>query len=433
MNNCLTNEENQARLKRARRVYAAAAVFGGLALVYLLWALRDLILPAVIGMVIAYICLPLIGYLRARGFSRFWAVITLFGCFWLALFTVVSLISGAIPDKKKELELQVRVRYKIDEKFDRLMGIDTGRKGNWLYKLTGRELQPLKDQLDRVLRLSESERLLFEEFYRHPEEAGGLEPVPEKYRQYYQANRRRDFETAKARQSGEEQHPGLAAPAGSGEETSLLVMIVDALSLWLITPLVFLVLLFDDGRLKKTFVRWVSNRYFEVSLTVLDNINEALGKYLRGTALECFLVGLFFTFLLLVVGLEIEWAATIGLIAGLSNAIPFLGPVIGLVVGLLYAVLAEEIAPLVPLVTIDNLPVAILAVVAVVQFLDNAVFQPYILGSAVDLHPLVVIFGVMGGAVLFGFAGMLFAIPAIVVIKVVVATMFREMRAYYII
>jgi predicted PurR-regulated permease PerM len=128
-----------------------------------------------------------------------------------------------------------------------------------------------------------------------------------------------------------------------------------------------------------------------------------------------------------------RWAAAIGAIAGLANAIPFLGPLIGLIIGLLYAVMSEEINPILPFINDYNLLPAIVAAVALVQLLDNAIFQPYILGSAVDLHPLAVILGVIGGALLFGFAGMLLAIPVIMVIKVVVTTFFRQLRAYYLI
>ena len=128
-----------------------------------------------------------------------------------------------------------------------------------------------------------------------------------------------------------------------------------------------------------------------------------------------------------------QWAATIGIIAGLANAIPFLGPGIGLLVGVLYAIMAEDVSPVLPFIDGENLLLAILVVVAIVQLADNALFQPYVLGSAVDLHPLTVILGVTGGAVIFGFTGMLFAIPVIMVIKVIVSTLFRQFRAYYII
>jgi predicted PurR-regulated permease PerM len=95
--------------------------------------------------------------------------------------------------------------------------------------------------------------------------------------------------------------------------------------------------------------------------------------------------------------------------------------------------MAEEVSPVLPFINSGNLLPAILVVVAIVQLADNAIFQPYVLGSAVDLHPLTVVFGVMGGAVIFGFTGMLFAIPAIMIGKVVITTLFRQFRAYNII
>jgi len=438
MSNYLTSEESLRRQNRATVVYSTATVLTLVVTVYLLWALREMILPAIIGMVMAYICLPLIGYLKDKGLPRLWAVICLSALFCLFLFSTINLVGNIIPDQKTELELQVRFSYKINEKFNRIMGLEDGRKtGNWFYTLFGKELEPLRGSLADVLRLSEEDHQLFSEFYRQEKKAG-LDPLTERYWQYHQANRQRDAEKTKLakkprRKAATGEKPPAAAGENSGGRSSLLLMIFNALSLWLITPLVFLVLLFDDGKLKKSLVRAVPNRYFELTLTILENINEALGRYLRGTAIECFLVGTSFTLCLFLVGLDMQWAATIGIIAGLANAIPFLGPGIGLLVGVLYAIMAEDVSPVLPFITGENVLLAIIAVVAIVQLADNALFQPYILGSAVDLHPLTVILGVTGGAVIFGFAGMLFAIPAIMVIKVVVSTLFRQFRAYYII
>lgn len=405
--------------------------------VYLIWALRELILPIIIGMVMAYICLPLIDYLKGKRFSRFWAIIFLFGTFCLSLFYIINLIGQVVPDQREELELKVRVRYKIDQKFNQIMGLGSFAiidGGNFFYSLLGKEIEPLKDSVDQVLRLSDSERKMLEKLHAASsatvKAAGG-----EKYWDYYQVNRRRDAERKRQQEivkNDLRQEPD-ATPESTGGGESLLLVMFNAISLWLITPLVFLILLFDDGKLKKGLVQMVPNRYFEVTLMVLENINAALGKYLRGTAIECFLMATSFSFCLFVVGLDMRWAVSIGIIAGLANAIPFLGPVIGLVVGVLYAIMAEEVNSVFHFINPDNLIFAILVVVGVVQLIDNAVFQPYVLGGSVDLHPLVVTVGVMGGAVIFGFAGMLFAIPAIVVMKVVVFTLFDQLRAYYII
>ncbi|MEN8142446.1 MAG: AI-2E family transporter [Thermodesulfobacteriota bacterium] len=438
MSNYLTNEERLLREKRGRLVYSISSLLFIALSCYLIWALRELILPAVIGMVMAYICLPILGLLKDKGFSHFWAVISLSGLFCLILFSTINLSGDLVPDQKTELELQVRIRYKLDEKFSRIMGLSDDKKGgNWFYGLFGRELEPLKTKVDEALRLSKEDRQLFKKFFQNPDELA-TSPVPERYWNYHQANLERDREKEKQarntrRGAKTKTFPEPGPGAGQSQESSLLVIIFDAISLWLITPLIFLILLFDDGKLKKTFVHAVPNQYFEMTLTILDNINEALGRYLRGTFLECSLVGLSFTVFLSLIGLDMQWAATIGIIAGLANAIPFLGPAIGLLVGVVYAIMAEDVSSVLPFINNDNLLVAIVVVVAIVQLADNAIFQPYVLGNAVDLHPLAVILGVMGGAVIFGFAGMLFAVPAIMVVKVILSTLFRQFRAYYIV
>jgi predicted PurR-regulated permease PerM len=98
--------------------------------------------------------------------------------------------------------------------------------------------------------------------------------------------------------------------------------------------------------------------------------------------------------------------------------------------GLAYALLAEEIHPLIPLVNADTFVIWVVAAVALAELLKNAVYEPLILGGAVELHPLVVVIGVVGGATLFGAAGMFLAIPTITVVRVLVASSARHLKAY---
>ncbi|NTV13792.1 MAG: AI-2E family transporter [Desulfobulbaceae bacterium] len=435
MPNYLTSEENRQRLQRAHQLHlmlALAAIIVGFGL---LWAVQDLVLPVTFAMVMAYISLPLVGYLKNRGFSRPGAIFTLFGIFILLLFSVLNLAGDLVPDQKTELEMQIRARYKFNGKFQELMGLDSdGRGGNWWYRAVGQDLEPLRKNLDAVLALSGEEQQLFAQIHQATVETQPPTPATEKYWRYFLACQAQD--QAKL-------HEGQAAKGGTGgmgdllRQTggghgALLHTIFSLVSLWLVTPLVFLTLLFDDGRLKRGLMRSVPNRYFELTLTVIDEISTALGRYLRGTALECFLVGLSYTLCLLLLGFDPRWAVAIGVISGLANAVPFLGTAIGLILGIIYAIMAEEITPLLPFVNGANLPLAVVASVFLVHLADNAIFQPYVLGSAVELHPLAIIMGVMGGTTLFGFAGMLLAIPAIVVGKVVLTTTFSQLRAYHI-
>jgi predicted PurR-regulated permease PerM len=94
------------------------------------------------------------------------------------------------------------------------------------------------------------------------------------------------------------------------------------------------------------------------------------------------------------------WAIAIGIFTGASNVIPYRGFAAAMLGGLAYALLAEDIHPLIPLVT------------------------------TVQLHPLAVATGVIGGAMLFGPAGMLLAIPTMTIAKVVVASSVRHLKAY---
>jgi len=95
--------------------------------------------------------------------------------------------------------------------------------------------------------------------------------------------------------------------------------------------------------------------------------------------------------------------------------------------------IAENIKPLIPDLNPNDLALYVLILVVLVHVLDDVVFQPFVLGSAVNVHPLVVIIAIIGGSLVMGLWGMLFAVPTVVVIKTAVATFFRELKAYRII
>jgi predicted PurR-regulated permease PerM len=193
---------------------------------------------------------------------------------------------------------------------------------------------------------------------------------------------------------------------------------------------VFLFLLRDNGEIKRGLLRVVPNRLFEPALTVLADLDRALGAYLRGIFLECCLLGLSVLVLLVIIGIPLRWAIVIGSVAGASNVIPYMGFAMALASGLAYAVLADEVHPLLPMVSIENFPLWVVGAVAFSEFLKNVVYEPVILGGAVSIHPLVVVIGILGGAILFGPVGMLLAIPTITVVKVFVSSTARQLKAY---
>ncbi len=98
-----------------------------------------------------------------------------------------------------------------------------------------------------------------------------------------------------------------------------LAALADILSPWIVAPLVFLFLIRDTGELKRGLLAAVSNRLFEPALTVMADLDRALGNYVRGIFLECALLGLTVGLFLTIVGVPLRWAIAIGLFAGATN------------------------------------------------------------------------------------------------------------------
>ncbi len=427
------------RKKRGLFVYSVSLVLGLSSLVYLVYALSSLILPIITGVFLAYVFRPL---MNAKGISkipkplRAIGVLTSLVAFIAFLSTTVA---KQIPGDEDTLVLQVRAQYKLNAKYEQIMGLgEDEKKGNFLYQLLGKELNPMMKSINSSLHLEPEEEKRIEYM---SSKFNYVDPIPDKYYQYFLANKSRkeaakqaEIEKEAEKTSFAATNPELETPLEKSEsESSLLATIAQTFSHWLVAPLLFIFLLFDQGQILKWFIGLVPNRYFELTLTVVNQVDLAIGKYLRGTLMQCSLVGLSLSIGLFLVGVNLNMAILIGTLAGLANAIPFLGPFLGLIAGLGYALVAEDISPILPFLDPEHIFLAVLVVVGIAQLLDNAVFQPVVLGNAVNLHPIVVVVGVLGASIIFGFAGMLLAIPAIVVAKVIIGTTLKELKAYQII
>jgi len=149
--------------------------------------------------------------------------------------------------------------------------------------------------------------------------------------------------------------------------------------------------------------------------------------------MECTLVGLTLCLGLILLGSPVGIATAIGLVCGLVNAIPMLGTLIALVICLGYALIPENLEPLIPGLDPNNLALYVVILVGIVHVLDDVVFQPFVVGSAVNIHPLVVVVAIIGGSLIMGLWGMLFAIPTVVVVKTALETLFKELKDYRIV
>ncbi len=425
-------EEQERERKVRRKVFYLT--FAALALIlgaFLIWKLSILILPIIVGAVLAFLFRPVKDRFRVRWLPHELQVLCSFAVIGLFLFFAFNTLRKHIPDEQQKLEFKVRLKYKLNERYRQLVAKPEG-KSNAVTPLIEKEVGPLMDKINQFLELSPEEHNLFLKY------AGGYNgkpPTQSKFVDYFRANQRtREYvipekPPERAVSPATQATPAPTQPPAAEEGTSL----ESKLSAWMLAPLIFIFLGFDNGQIRRFFVSLVPNRYFELSLTVIDRLDDAIGRYLRGTLMECFLVGLCLTLGLILLGIPPGIAVAIGVVSGLLNAIPFLGTAIALVIGVGYALVAENVRPLIPGLNPNDLALYVLILVVLVHILDDVVFQPFVLGSAVHVHPLVVVIAIVSGSLIMGLWGMLFAIPTVVVVKTAVATFFKELRDYRII
>ncbi len=417
------------RILTRRIVFTVAAAVAVLTIVGLVWALSPIVLPFIIGTLFAYICTPLLNVFTRRGIPRGAGILLLFAVFFAAVTLIINQLGSFIPDERDRLVLRTRFQYKLNERYRDYMGIGTpDQKGTFVYQYLGTDLDEFMENINGMLRLNKDEQYLF---IKYREGFKGRPPIRDQYYEYFQKNIERPLVAVEHVPADRDKGNGAAISEQPAQ--SRLSSMMAGIKIWIITPLVFLFLLIDNGEIKRFFIGLVPNRYFEVSLAVFDKVNRAIGNYLRGILIECSLVATAYIVLFSLIGFEIKMAVLIGLFAGLANAIPLLGLGIAMVAGSAYALIAENVTSVLPFITADNLILAVAGCVLIVMMMDNGIFQPFVVGGAVKLHPLAVFVGIIGGSMMFGMAGLILAIPTIVVVKEMVFTLFSELKDYYII
>jgi predicted PurR-regulated permease PerM len=186
-----------------------------------------------------------------------------------------------------------------------------------------------------------------------------------------------------------------------------------------IIPFITFFLLKDGVRIRRSLLYLVPNKYFEVTLAILDKVEDNIGRYFRALLVQCTAIALIASALLWVVGLQN--AIAIGLFTGVANTIPYFGPFLGFLCGTLVGIAQTGNFALVPGVAIA---------MALTQLADNVFLQPLIFSRAAQAHPLVILFVVLIGAQLAGIIGMLVAIPLATTIRVVIEQVLWSLRNY---
>lgn len=143
-------------------------------------------------------------------------------------------------------------------------------------------------------------------------------------------------------------------------------------------------------------------------------INEVFSKFIRGQLLEAFCVGALSSIALSIVG--IDYAVVIGLIAGICNMIPYVGPLVGTILAAVMGLLSGR-----PIKVVY----AIISML-VVQQVDNNLLAPKIVGNSVGLHPVFTMMAILVGGNVGGLLGMLLAVPVAASIRVLFNKWYEE-------
>lgn len=183
--------------------------------------------------------------------------------------------------------------------------------------------------------------------------------------------------------------------------------LVNLLSILFITPVVTFYLLRDWDRIVGHVDALLPREHAETIREQARLVNETLSGFVRGQATVCLLLGGFYAIALSVAGLN--FGLIIGLIAGVLSFIPYVGTIFGFVasVGLAFAQFDEwhRIAIVVGIFLFG-------------QFVEGNFLTPKLVGDRVRLHPVWIIFALLAGGTLFGFVGVLLAVPVAAVIGV---------------
>jgi predicted PurR-regulated permease PerM len=181
--------------------------------------------------------------------------------------------------------------------------------------------------------------------------------------------------------------------------------LLPRLSLLILVPVLAFYLTMDFPELKMWLLSWIPDRWRSDIVGLMIEMDNSLGSFIRGQLLISAIVGILIAIGLSIMG--VDFALIIGLIAGIFNIVPYFGPVIGAVPAVVFALLKSPLSA-----------VYVVILFAVVNQVESSIISPNILGEHVGLHPVTVIFSIISGGYLFGFLGVILAVPVTSIVKV---------------
>ncbi len=187
---------------------------------------------------------------------------------------------------------------------------------------------------------------------------------------------------------------------------------------FVLAPLIAFYILKDLDVIRENAMSLIPKRRRDDTAALLHEIDCVLAGFLRGQSLVALIVGVAAIIALSI--LRVPYALVIGLITGLLSVIPYFGPFVGAL-----------IAGIVGLVNSPLIGLLAFLIIILIQQLDDIFVVPYIMSRNVNVHPVAVIFALLLGGTLFGFAGLILAIPVAAVAKAIFLFMMERTNPEY--
>jgi predicted PurR-regulated permease PerM len=345
-------------------------VGASLLLAFFLWALAGVLLPFVAALVLAYLLDPLASRLEKLGASRLFATLFILGVAGVVILTaLLALVPTLVAQSAQFVE--------------RLPG--------YVAKLQGLLAQHGSDAFDRL---------------RPALDFLGLKPATD---------------------GAEPSLPDAGALVGQGARWAAAVLgslwhggqaIMGLVSLMVVTPIVTFYLLLDWPRLITTMDALAPRAQRDVVRQLAREINAAMAGFIRGQSLVCLFLGAWYGVGFSLAGLN--FGLLIGLTAGLLSFVPYVGSLTGLILSVGVALVQEPGWHLLAIV---------LTIQFIGQFIEGNILTPRLVGGAVGLHPVWIMFALLAFGGLFGFTGLILAVPLAAVIGVLTRFGVRQYQA----
>lgn len=199
--------------------------------------------------------------------------------------------------------------------------------------------------------------------------------------------------------------------------------IFDIISFLVITPVVAFYMLKDWDAMVARIDSYLPLRYAPTIRGLFVQMDDSISGFLRGQAIVCVTLGLMYGVMLSIAG--VNFGLLIGLVAGILSFIPYVGTLTGFLIAMIvtYFQYSGDVTQL----------MIVAGIFALGQFIEGNFLTPKMVGEKVGLHPVWVIFALMAGGSLFGFVGVMIAVPLAAVLGVLIRFGLQQYRssAYY--